>query len=338
MGAHSALTQRQKAAVIVRLLLDDEDGVDLSVLRGDAQGLLAQEMAGMDIVDRATRDAVIMEFCDSLERVGLTFPGGLNPTLDLLGSRLSDDTTDRLRRVAALTGEGDPWLRLAALPVDRLTLLGQNEAVEIIALMLSKLPVAKASAVFTAMGAERGRAIARAMAMTGDVSPDALRRVGGVLLRAAEALPRPAIETPAAERVGAILNFATADIRDSVLEGLDQDDAHFAGGVRRAIFTFAHIPARVEPRDIPKIVRQVDPTLMLRALAGGRVDHPEVVEFILTNLSQRMAEGLREDMTGIAKVNARDLDEAMRAVITALRDLEAQGELVLILPEGDEDA
>ena len=338
MGAHSVLTQRQKAAVIVRLLLDDEDGVDLSVLKGDSQGLLAQEMAGMNIVDRATRDAVITEFCDSLERVGLTFPGGLNPTLDMLGARLSDDTTDRLRRIAALTGEGDPWQRLGGLPVDRLALLGQNEAVEIVALMLSKLPVAKASAVFTAIGADRARAVARAMSMTGDVSPAALQRVGGVLLRAADALPRPAIDTPAAERVGAILNFATADMRDSVLEGLDQDDADFAGGVRRAIFTFAHIPARVEPRDMPKVVRQVDPALLIKALAGGRADHPDVVEFILTNLSQRMADGLREDMEAVTKVSPRDLDEAQRAIITALRELEATGELTLIVPDDDQSS
>lgn len=333
MGAQMMLSQRQKAAVIVRLLLDEDDGVDLSVLDGQAQGLLAEEMAGMDMVDRNTRDAIIDEFCDSLDSVGVTFPGGLDPTLDILGARISDDTSDRLRRVAALTGGGDPWPRLTALPVERLKLLANGEAVEMVALLLSMLPVVKASDVFSALGPERARAIAHAMSLTGGINRTALHRVGMALLNAAEALPRPAIEKPAVDRVGAILNFATADIRDSVLEGLDQDDAEFAGGVRKAIFTFAHIPERIDPRDVPKIVREVEATSLTRALAGAQGDDAASAEFILSHISQRMADGLREDVAAMGKIRARDAEEAMKDVITAIRDLESQGNLDFIMPE-----
>ena len=39
------------------------------------------------------------------------------------------------------------------------------------------------------------------------------------------------------------------DLLDEVLEGLDAEDAGFAEEVRRAIFTFANIPARIDPRN-----------------------------------------------------------------------------------------
>ena len=328
-----ALNPRQKAAVIVRLLMDGQDDVNLAVLDRDAQAALAQEMAGMDLVDRNTRDAIIAEFCDSLESVGVTFPGNLDGTLDMLGGSLSDDTANHLRRIAALTGKGDPWERIAALPVDKILALANQEAVEVVALMFSKLPVGKASEAFTALGPVRARAVAHAMSMTGAVTIEALHRVGQVLLRAVDALPRPAIEKPPVDRVGAILNFASADIRNSVLQGLDDDDAEFAGGVRKAIFTFAHIPARIDPRDVPRIVREVETPVLLRALAGATDSNAPVAEFLLNNISQRMAEGLRDEIGSVGKQRPREIEEAMGAVVAAIRDLEAAGELAMVVPD-----
>lgn len=336
MTAMTSLTSRQKAAVIVKLLLDGEGQVPLSALNGDAQALLAQEMAAMQLIDRSTRDAVISEFCDSLERIGVTFPGDLDSTLDMLGQQLSEDTTDRLRRVAALNGRGDPWDRVGALPVAQLVTLANGEAVEIAALMLSKLPVGKASEVFAGLARERARAVALAMSMTGEVTRPALHRIGLVLLQAADDLPRPAIDSPAVERVGAMLNFATADLRDAILDGLDQDDAAFAGGVRRTIFTFRHIPGRIATRDIPRIAREVENATLIRALAGATGEDAAAAEFILANLPQRLAETLRGDIETAGEIRPRDAETAMGEVVMAIRELVDAGELAF-LPAADED-
>lgn len=337
MVGQKTLTPRQKAAVIVRLMLDD-GAIALSSLNADAQTALAQEMAGMDLIDRSTRDAVIGEFCDSLDSVGVIFPGSLDGTLDMLGGALSDDSASRLRRIAALTGRGDPWLRIADLPVDRIITLANQEAVEVVALLFSKLHVAKASQAFTALSPARARAVAHAMSMTGGVTTEALQRVGQVLLNAADALPRPAIEKPAVDRVGAILNFTTSEMRDSVLEGLDQDDAIFATGVRKAIFTFVHIPIRVEPRDVPRIIREVDNEVLLCALAGAEGDTAATSEYILANISQRMADTLRDDIAAMGKPRPREIEDAMTQIVAAVRNLVETGEIRLMMDEDQEAA
>lgn len=337
MAAQIGLSQRQKAAVIVRLLLDEEGDSGLGRLNSDAQTLLAEEMAGMDLIDRKTRDAVISEFCDHLDAVGLTFPGDLDGTLAMLGGKISEDSTDRLRRLATMSGRGDPWIRIAALPKDDILTLANSEAVELVALMLSKLPVAVASATFSALSRERARAVAHAMSMTGDVAPQALQRVGLILLQAADALPRSAMDSPASDRMGAILNFANADLREDVLQLLDEADSGFAGGVRRAIFIFAHIPERIAPRDIPRVVREVEQPVLLRALTAQPEADAAAAQFILENLSKRMADGLREEMETMGKVRTRDVEEAANEVVAAIRRLEADGEITLIQPDEDED-
>ncbi|MEE2859925.1 MAG: FliG C-terminal domain-containing protein [Pseudomonadota bacterium] len=336
MSNQIGLSQRQKAAVIVRLLLDDDEVSGLDRLTADDQTLLAQEMAGMQLVDRQTRDAVITEFCDSLESVGVTFPGGLDGTLAMLGKRLSDDSSDRLQRAAAIAGKSDPWARLCKLSKDSLIALATSESIELVALMLSKLPVEAASATFMGLPRDRARAVAQAMSMTSGVTPEALRRVGLVLLQAAEALPKPAISTPATDRMGAILNFATADLRDEVLGALDERDVDFADGVRRAIFIFAHIPDRIEPRDVPRIVRELDQPVLVRALSGTAEADVAAADFILSNLSQRMADGLREEREALGKLRPKDVDEAMTEVVSAIRRLEETGQLTLRLPQDDE--
>ena len=321
----------------MRLLLDDEDAGSLSQLNTDNQTLLAEAMAGMELVDRQTRDAIITEFCDNLEAIGVTFPGDLDGTLAMLGGKLSDVSADQLRRMAASAGHGDPWPRVAALPAESILRLANSEAVELVALMLSKLPVERASEMFISLPRDRARAVAQAMSMTSGVSPQALQRVGLILLQAAEAIPKPAISTPATERMGAILNFATSDLRDEVLGALEEQDTDFAGSVRKAIFIFAHIPSKIEARDVPRITREVDQAVLVRALSGTSPGDTAAADYILANLSQRMADGLREEREALGKLRARDVEEAMNEVVAVIRRLVEDGTLTLILPRDEEE-
>ena len=67
------------------------------------------------------------------------------------------------------------------------------------------------------------------------------------------------------------------------------------------------------------------------AQANG--DQAAAAEFLLANMSQRMAQGLREEMATRGKVKEKEGEEAMTAIITAVRQLEAAGELVLTSDE-----
>ena len=335
LRAAPGLSPRQKAAVVVRVMLADGVGLDLSRLPPDMQALLAQEMAGMELVDRDTCDGVIAEFCDMIEAVGATFPGSIDGTLDFLGAHLSADTTSRLRRMAALNGATDPWDRIASLPAAQLAEVARTEAVEVAAVMFTRLPVARASEVFGLLDTALARQIAYAMSLTGGIEAPALRRIGLALVRAIDARPQPAIDAQPVDKVGAILNFAPALTRDTVLAGLDQDDADFAGRVRRTIFTWANIPRRIDPRDVPRVVREVDVATMTRALAGAAGDDAATAEFLLSSLSARLADSMREEMDSAGKVAAKDAEDAMNAVVAAIRRMEQAGELFLIVEEDE---
>ena len=330
-----SLSPREKAAVIVRYLLAEGASIPLSKLPDHMQASLTEQMGQMRLIDRRTLGAVVDEFMSELDQVGLAFPGGIEGALAVMDGHISANAASRLRRLAGASAKADPWDRLTALPIERLLPVLQEESAEVAAVMLSKLPVPKSAEILGKLPGDRARRVAYAVSLTGNVDPETVRRIGAALLAELDNQPPRAFDQGPVERVGAILNVSAALTREDVLQGLQETDAAFAELVRRAIFTFVHLPRRVLGRDVPKIIRMVDQPVLVTALAAtiGHAGLTEAAEFLLANMSQRMAQGLRDEVAARGKVKDKDAEDAMTAIVTAIRQLETTGELALIQPE-----
>jgi flagellar motor switch protein FliG len=328
------LTGKVKAAVIVRLLLAEGTTLPLSSLPEHMQSALTEQMGKMRLVDRTTLGAVVEEFLNELEQVGLAFPGGIDGALAIMDGHISTTAASRLRRLASASGKADPWDRITGLDEDRLLPVLEEESTEVAAVMLSKLPVPKAASLLGKLPGDKARRVAYAVSLTGNVDPETVRRIGLSLAAQLDTLPPRAFEVDPEERVGAILNVTAPTTRDDVLKGLDETDAAFAAKVRKAIFTFAHLPHRIEPRDVPKIVRLIEQPVLVTALAAATDgENAAAAEFLLGALSQRQAQSLREEIGDRGAVKEKDADEAMSVIIGVIRDLQASGEITMIQPE-----
>jgi flagellar motor switch protein FliG len=300
-------------------------------------------MATMGLIDRGTLAAVVQEFIEALDGVGLSFPKGLAGALSVLDGKISPQTAARLRKEAGVRQAGDPWVRLRALPVEDLAIMAQAESVEVAAVLLSKLETAKAASLLGRFPGPLARAITYAIAQTGSVTPEAVDRIGLSLASQIDLKPIAAFDAEPGERVGAILNLSAAATRDDMLTGLDETDADFAKVVRKSIFTFAHIPARIEPRDIAKVIRATDPAALVTALAFALADQaegsglPASAEYMLANMSGRMADSLREEISEKGPVKLRDGEAAMTDMVAAIRTLEQAGEIAFVVADEDEE-
>ncbi|SEO67804.1 flagellar motor switch protein FliG [Salinihabitans flavidus] len=336
--APARLSRRQKAAIIVRFLLNEGADVALTELPDELQGVLTQQMGAMRYVDRDTLTAVVMEFAAELEGIGLSFPRGIAGALNALEGRISPMTAARLRKEAGVRQAGDPWQRIRALPVKQILPMIEGESTEVAAVILSMLDVTRAAELLGALPGEQARRITYAISLTGSVTPEAVDRIGlSLAMQLDDRAPR-AFDAEPVERVGEILNYSQSMTRDDVLTGLDETDAEFASRVRRAIFTYEHIPERIDPRDVPRIVREVDQATLINALAAAREgDAGDATNFILSNMSTRMADQLREDMQDAGQIATKDGEAAMSAIIAAVRALEAAGEIKLLRREEEEE-
>ena len=337
-GARPPLGRRAKAAVIVRLLLTEGADIPIEDLPDDLQAALTSQMGRMGLVDRDTLAQVVAEFADELDAVGLSFPRGMAGALTMLDGKISPETAARLRRENGVRAAGDPWDRLRKAELPELVAIAESESTEVAAVLLAKLDTAKAAALLGKLPGPLARRITYAVSQTASVTPAAVDRIGLSLAARLDAKVPKAFATAPSARLGEILNRSASATRDDLLEGLDQEDADFARAVRKALFTFAHIPQRISARDVPRILREVDQGTIVTALvfAGQSQAYGATAEFLLANVSTRLAETLREEMSERAVPPKAQGEEAMIAVIEAIRRLETQGDITLTQPGADD--
>lgn len=335
-----ALTARRKAAMIVQLALAEGADLALSDLPEETQLDLTRELGSIRLVDRQTLAAVAEEFLTSLDGLGMALPGGVESALTLLGERISPSAAARARDEVEVGRGIDPWRAVLALPVEELTQPMLQESAEVAAVLLSKLPVDRAAALLGLLPGARARLITFTVSRTAGIRPEVVQRIGEALKAEYATRPPKAFDKPPVKRLGDILNESPAALRDAMLENLASDDEDFAQAVRAAIFTFADILDRVRPLDAPVITRAVDQEVLVTALAaaeaaGGR--EAEVVEFLLSNMSQRLADGLREEMAEVGTVSTKRAEKAWGDVVSAIRARAEAGEITLRTGEDEEE-
>lgn len=332
-GGTVDLSPKQKAAIVVRLLLDQGAVPALSALSEEKQTELAVQLARMQSVDQATVIAVAEEFAAEIERIGLSFPKGLSGALGLLDGTLSEDAARTLRKMAPDGDTEGYWNVVNEAGNDRLLPYLENESVEVAAVILSKLGVNKAAELLGTLSGERARSVTLAVSKTGGVAPDVVARIGRSMAEQLEVRTSLAFDSEPVSRVGAILNYTSASVRDALLEGLDQDDQEFAEQVRAAIFTFANIAERIAPRDVPRIQRDMAQEDLAMVAASATGDDEKSVTFILENISKRMAESIREEAEALKNVKTEDAEAAMLRIVTVVRELEEAGEIFFVLQD-----
>jgi len=278
---------------------------------------------------------VMGECVGELEGIGLSFSGGVSGARATLEGAISAAAAEALRVEIGRSSQSDAWARLSEIDSDRLVAVLAEESVEIGAVALSKLKVGKAAEILGKLPGEKARRMAYAMGQTGSVAPHTVQQIGRALMERFDAEPPVAFAGGPVERVGAILNFSAAATRDDVLDALDKEDKGFADEVRKAIFTFANIPERVDPRDVPKVIREVEADVLATALQAATADERDakVPEFIFANMSQRLAAQLKDDMEAKGKVKSKDAEAAQSDVVSAIRDMETRGEIMLVVEE-----
>ena len=133
------------------------------------------------------------------------------------------------------------------------------------------------------------------------------------------------------------MNVSAANIRDTLLSGLEEDDQTIGTQVRNYIFTFKHLPQKLLVSDIPKCLRSVDKTVLATALASAQQSGmSDIAAYLLESMSKHKADNLREDITELEKVKASEGETAMKEIMIEVRRLIDAGELEIIIPS-DED-
>ena len=328
------LTQPQKAAVIIGILGADGAGQILEQMDEDTLRNFAAAMSKLRKVEPEVVRTTIGEFLYELDRLEETVTGGLGNAREMLKDYVPDATLNRIMDDVDQPSASNVWKKLSAVDDQALAEFLTLEHPQTAAVVLSKLSAEHAAKIIGRLEAETARDMVFGLTKTAALDSNVIEAIGHSVSEDFLANQRGGDSSfKPAERIGSIMNYAPGEIRNAVLSFLDDTQPELADAVKGSMFTFNDIPERIEKRDAAAIVRAVDEELILKALKGAEDNAPETAEFLLSSISSRVAEQLRESLSEIEKVKIREAEEAQNAVIKAIRELEAAGELRLIAIE-----
>ena len=327
----SRLRRDEKAAIIVRLLLGGMTDLPLAGLEAGNLAQLVRATAGLSYIDEKTTLDVIDEFLAELNSLGIYFRPGIEHAMTALEDHISDEVNTLLASNKPKNAPEDPWISVGKQEPEKLAEILANETPPVCAVVLSKITPVKAAEILAMMDPELAGATTLAASRAGHITQNTVADIGQAIATAlAGSKESGAFSGDPLERVGAILNFTPGSARQNLLNGLESVDAGLAENIRKVMFTFADIPDRVAVADVTKIVRAVDGKVINTALAGGAETEKRSVEFILGNLSKRLADQISEEVAELGDVKVKDADSAMSAVVQVIRDLESSKAITLI--------
>jgi flagellar M-ring protein FliF len=202
----------------------------------------------------------------------------------------------------------------------------QNEHPQTTAFILSHLTPRKTAEVVANFTPELQSEIVYRLATMGRTSPAILNDIEEVIREQIGSLLDTDLgATGGIEKVAAILNNASRSMERTILDGLRDRNPDLATGVKALMFVFDDLIS-VGDRDLQRIMTEVEQKDLILSLKGAS---PDLGEKILSNLSERAAGMIREELEILGGVKVRDVEEAQRRVLEVAQRLEASEEISL---------
>ena len=327
----------QKAAVVL-VALGPEAAAELLRDLGERHvRRFASAVSRMSEVPRQQVDAVVAEFLGALEDT-LSVRGGTAEARKFLGQVMDEEGVAQVMDEIEAPAQRSIWRRLAGAADAPLATWLASEHPQVVSVVLARLRSEQAARLLERFEAVFAHEVVLRMARAPNPDQAADSILKSIIERDfVSVMERNHGARKPAELIAALLNHVSRASRDSMLEKMEEDDPKLALEVQRVMFTFADIASRVPPRDIAALVKAVDEVELLTALKSAAATDDPAVEFILGNVTRRLADRLRDDLEGLPDVSAKEGEAAQTEIVNTIQQMVRRGEMKLIELDSTED-
>ncbi len=122
-----------------------------------------------------------------------------------------------------------------------------------------------------------------------------------------------------------ILNLMDGMSSQVILEAIEEDNVDLAASIKQKMFTFEDV-VLIDNRGLQKVLRNVESRELAIALKAASND---VKEKIFSNMSERAAEMLKEEIEVLGAVKMKDVEDAQYLITRTIQEMADQGEIVI---------
>lgn len=135
------------------------------------------------------------------------------------------------------------------------------------------------------------------------------------------------------ETMADIFNFLDRNMEARFMTALEERNRDAAERIKALMFTFEDL-GKLDPGGVQTLLRGAEKDRLATALKGASED---LRDLFFSNMSERAAKIMREDMQAMGPVRLRDVDEAQMYMVQTAKDLAASGEIVIADSKGDDE-
>jgi len=327
-----------RAAIMMLLLPEDDAAQLLAHLSPDELRDLSARMCALGEIAPTHSVDAIAEFSAATPDAGIQEHGRVDTVRRILNGAVGEFKTDSVMQSAIAEEEApqpEPSSALATLRwlnPDVLARLLADEHPQAIAVLLLQVEKDVAAATLALLPKEVQAPVLHRVARLGPVSPQALAVLeDAITAKLAELQSNTPLALGGIRHAADLINRAHKSVEQAVMPTLGKLDKPLAKALEEEMFKFEHLFA-LDTKMTGVLLREVESDLLILALRGLE---PDQRDHFFAAMSQRAADGLRDEIENRGRVKRSDVDAAQRQIIAIAKRPLAAGEL--IMGAGDDD-
>lgn len=293
---------------------------------------LSQTMANLGTVSSTIIERLFVEFAEQISSTG-SLVGTYESTERLLLKVLDNEKVNQIMEDIRGPAGRTMWDKLANVNETVLANYLKNEYPQTVAVVLSKIKGEHAARVLAQLPESFAMEVVMRMLRMESVQKEVLDDVERTLRTEFMSNLARTSRRDAHEMMAEIFNNLDRNTESRFLAALEERNRDSAERIKALMFTFEDL-SKLDPSGVQTLLRVVDKPKLGLALKGSS---ETLRDLFFTNMSERAAKIMREDMAAMGPVRLRDVDEAQMYMVQVAKDLAARGEIVMAEGKGEDE-
>jgi flagellar motor switch protein FliG len=326
-----SLTGPQRAALFLLMLGEEHGRTIWAMLDEEEVRTVSHAMVQLGTVDASTVDRLIVDFIHRVSNSSVS--GSVERTEQLLMKVFPPDQVATIMAEIYNTSGKRIWTRLSQIDAEILANYLRNEYPQTVAVVLSRVRPDHAARVLTMLPDDFAMDVVNRMLKLEVVQKEALHHIEETLRLEFVGAVAQTSRRDAHEIMAEVFNAFDRQTETRFLSALDDVNREAAKRIRELMFTFEDL-TKLDAGGMQTLIRSVERDVLSRALKGA----PEPVRaFFFSNMSQRAAKNLQDEMDGLGPIRLKEVDEAQLAMVNKAKELADAGEIMITKNNADDE-
>jgi flagellar motor switch protein FliG len=319
-----SLTGPEKAAILM-LSLGEEHSSRLFALMDDEEiKEISACMANLGTVASSLVERLFVDFADQISSTG-SLVGTHESTERLLAKVLAADRVANIMEEIRGPAGRTMWDKLGNVNESVLANYLKNEYPQTVAVVLSKVKSDHAGRVLTQLPESFALEVIMRMLRMEAVQKEVLDDVERTLRNEFFTSLARTNRRDAHELIAEIFNSLDRNTETRFITALEERNRDSAERIKSLMFTFEDL-ANLDSGAIQVLMRTAEKDKLPVALKGAS---DVLKDLFFSNMSERAAKLLKEEITSMGPVRLKDVEEAQAYLVSVAKDLAARGEIII---------